>query len=128
MRLLLDTHAFLWFAADSPELSNEAKSLLENVNNDLFLSYVSLWEIGIKVSLGKLSVPQPFDAFISTQLSLNDIELLPLSIAQISTVVTLPFHHRDPFDRLLAAQSMVEDLPLVSRDEIFDVYAVKRLW
>src|ERR1700690_3897860 len=127
MRLLLDTHTFLWFAADSPELSQTAKELLEDEGNDLFLSYTSLWEIGIKVSLDKLTVPQPFETFISDQLSLNEIGLLTFSIAQISAVVTLPFHHRDPFDRLLAAQALTEDLSLVSKDRIFDEYGVKRL-
>lgn len=80
------------------------------------------------MSLGKLDVPQPFEAFISEQLLLNNLELLLLSLKQISTIVTLPFHHRDPFDRLLAAQALTENLLLVSRDAIFDDYGVKRLW
>ena len=128
MRLLLDTHTFLWFIANKAELSQTAKTLPEDGNNDLFISYASIWEMAIKVSLGKLAVPQPFEQFISGQLAVNDITLLQFSLAQISTVVSLPFHHRDPFDRLLAAQAIIEGLPLISRDAIFDVYPVKSLW
>lgn len=128
MKFLLDTHTFLWFIANNPELSKAAKALLEDSNTDLFLSYASLWEIAIKVSLGKLSLPEPFEAFVAEQLEVNSIELLPLSLKQISAVVRLPFHHRDPFDRLLAAQSLTEAIPIVSRDSIFDEYSVERRW
>lgn len=128
MKFLLDTHTFLWFIANNPELSKAAKELLEDSNTELLLSYASLWEIAIKVSLGKLSLPEPFEAFVAEQLEVNSIELLPLSVKQISAVVSLPFHHRDPFDRLLAAQSLTEALPLVSRDTIFDEYRVSRRW
>lgn len=128
MRLLLDTHTFLWFTADEQALSANAKALLEDGSNELFLSYASVWEMAIKVSLAKLTLPQPYDDFLSEQLSLNDIRLLPLSLAQISAVVSLPFHHRDPFDRLMAAQALVEGLPLVSKDQIFDDYGVQRFW
>ncbi len=84
--------------------------------------------MAIKVSPGKLTVSAPFESFISEQIRLNNIELLPFSLPQIAAVVTLPFHHRDPFDRLLVAQALTENLPLVSRDKTLDAYGMKRLW
>ena len=127
MRLLLDTHTFLWFIDDSPRLSSNAKSLLES-DNDLLLSTASLWEIAIKLSIGKLRVPQPFAPFVRQQLSINAIDILQIDTAHLAIVSTLPFHHRDPFDRLLVAQAMIEQLPIVSADIAFDRYSTKRLW
>ncbi len=127
MRLLLDTHAFLWFIDDDPRLSARAKSLLES-DADLLPSAASLWEVAIKVSLGKLTLAQPFDVFLPEQLVKNAVEVLPISLAHLGAVVALPFHHRDPFDRLLAAQALVEQLPIVSADSALDAYPAQRLW
>jgi PIN domain nuclease of toxin-antitoxin system len=127
MKLLLDTHAFLWFIDDSPRLSAQAKALLES-DVELMISAASLWEIAIKGSLGKLTLAQPYETFIPQQLEQNSIEILPSELEHISVVATLPFHHRDPFDRLLLAQAMVEQLPVVSADTVFDMYAIERLW
>ncbi len=127
MRYLLDTHTFLWFVNDDSQLSIDAKNLLES-DVDLLLSVGSLWEIAIKVSIGKLSLPDSYDKFIPQQMALNDIEMLPLNLAHLEVVVTLPLHHRDPFDRLLIAQAMVENLPIVSADGMFDNYGVNREW
>jgi PIN domain nuclease of toxin-antitoxin system len=127
MRLLLDTHTFLWFIDDNPRLSSTAKSLLES-DNDLLLSTASLWEIALKLSIGKLSLPRPFEPFVRQQLSVNAIDILQIDTAHLSVVATLPFHHRDPFDRLLVAQAMVEQLPIVSADEAFNAYSIERLW
>jgi PIN domain nuclease of toxin-antitoxin system len=127
MRLLLDTHTFLWFIDDNPRLSARAKALLES-DADLLLSVMSLWEISIKVSISKLTLAQPYDIFMPQQLTANVIEILPISLAHLGVVATLPFHHRDPFDRLLVAQAMIEQLPIVSIDSAFDAYSVKRLW
>ena len=127
MKLLLDTHTFLWFIDDNPRLSQRAKALLES-DADSLLRVGSLWEISIKVSIGKLSLAQPFDTFVPQQLADNDIEILPISLAHLGVVSTLPFHHRDPFDRLLVAQAMTEQVPIVSADTAFDAYSVKRLW
>ncbi|HAJ61322.1 MAG TPA: PIN domain nuclease [Cyanobacteria bacterium UBA8543] len=127
MKLLLDTHTFLWFINDSPQLSTDAKNLLES-EVDLWLSVVSLWEIAIKTSLGKLTLPDTYDKFIPQQLTLNDIEILPISMAHLALVATLPFHHRDPFDRLLVAQAIVEKVSIVSIDVVFDSYTVNRIW
>jgi PIN domain nuclease of toxin-antitoxin system len=127
MKLLLDTHAFLWFIEDNPRLSVEAKALLES-DVELLISAASLWEIAIKASLGKLTLAQPYDTFIPQQLEQNMIEILPIELAHLAIVSALPFYHRDPFDRLLIAQAMAERLPLVSADAAFDAYAVERRW
>ena len=127
MRYLIDTHTFLWFIEDSPQLSVDAKSLLES-DADMLLSVASLWEIAIKVSIGKLSLPDVYERFIPQQIAVNDIEVLPISVAHLSVVAGLPFHHRDPFDRLIIAQSTVEQMSIISIDGAFDAYTVKRLW
>jgi PIN domain nuclease of toxin-antitoxin system len=128
MKLLLDTHTFLWFIMGNPKLSEKARALIEDTGNDRLLSIASLWEIAIKHSLGKLSLARPFQALIPQQLERNRIEVLPITVAHLATVTMLPFHHRDPFDRLLVAQAAVERLPVVTVDSAFDAYAVERLW
>lgn len=128
MRLLLDTHAFLWFIMGSPNLSARAHALIEDEANERFLSAASLWEMAIKLSTGKLTLSAPFDVLIPRQLGLNGIELLNIEVTHAAVISTLPFHHRDPFDRLLVAQAIVENMPIVSVDTAFDMYAVKRLW
>ena len=127
MNLLIDTHVFLWFIMGSPHLTAEARALIEDEKNRKFISIASLWEIAIKSSIGKLTLSSPFDKLIPQQLSLNGFELLPIEIAHLAAVATLPFHHRDPFDRLLIAQSMVEKMPIVSIDSAFEAYNVNRL-
>ena len=127
MRLLLDTHTFLWFIDDNQRLSSGAKSLLES-DNELLLSTASLWEIAIKLSIGKLTLPQPFEPFVRQQLSINAIGILQIETAHLQVISTLPFHHRDPFDRLLIAQARVEDLPIVSAEAVFDAYSTERRW
>jgi PIN domain nuclease of toxin-antitoxin system len=128
VKLLLDTHIFLWFIAGHQRLSLAARNLIEDDANQPYLSIASLWEMAIKLSLGKLSLGQPFEQLISQQLRLNGIELLPIAVEHVNQVVTMPFHHRDPFDRLLVAQAMVEQIPIVSADEAFKPYEIKRLW
>ena len=128
MRLLLDTHAFLWFIMGSANLSVNARALIENPANERLLSVASLWEIAIKTSLGKLALSSPFGDLIPEQLSLNGIDLLQIKVDYLSTLTALPFHHRDPFDRLIIAQSLVEKIPVVSIDGAFDTYGVTRLW
>lgn len=128
MKLLLDTHAFLWFIAGSASLSGDARALIEDGTNERWLSVASLWEMAIKTSLGKLTLSAPFDVLIPQQLNLNGVELLDIKMTHASLVATLPFHHRDPFDRLLIAQAIVEQMPIVSVDPAFDAYAVTRLW
>ena len=128
MRLLLDTHSFIWYIMDSHKLSDRGRELIENEDNEILLSLASVWEMAIKQSTGKLSLGLPFKAFIEEQLSANSIELLIINLDHIDTVVTLPFHHRDPFDRLIIAQAMVEQIPIISVDSVFDSYPSQRLW
>jgi PIN domain nuclease of toxin-antitoxin system len=127
MKVLLDTHAFLWFVNDDPQLSLAVKTLMES-DVDLLLSVASLWEISIKVGIGKLDLPKLFDVFIPEQLEINEIEILPIELRHLTPLTSLPLHHRDPFDRLLISQSLVEELTILSADKIFDQYAVNRSW
>ena len=128
MRLLLDTHAFLWFIMGDRHLSATARALIENLANERWLSVGSLWEIAIKVSLGKLTLSSPFEVLFPAQLDRNDVQLLGITAQHTQVVAGLPFHHRDPFDRLLVAQCRVEGLALVSADHAFDAYGVQRIW
>jgi PIN domain nuclease of toxin-antitoxin system len=128
MKLLLDTHAFLWFLMGNPNLSANARTLIEDQANGKFLSIASLWEIAIKVSISKLALSAPFDSLIPQQLKVNGFELLNLEIAHAAALINLPFHHRDPFDRLLIAQAMVEQMQIVSIDSTFDSYQTTRVW
>ena len=128
MRLLLDTHAFLWFVAGDTTISKHARALIEDEANDKFVSLASLWEIAIKTSLLKLQLRNPFQEFIPEQLARNGFQILMLTVEHTLKVATLPFHHRDPFDRMLVAQCLVENLPLLSNDEPLDAYGIQRLW
>lgn len=127
MKLLIDTHTFLWFIDDSPRLSARAKQSIEAAD-EVYLSVASLWEIAVKISLEKLTLRLPFEDLATTQLTSNAIRLLSIAVEHLAGVATLPFHHRDPFDRLLIAQALAEELSVVSVDPLFDAYAVKRLW
>ena len=128
MNLLLDTQALLWFVLDDPRLSGRARESIVATDGLIFVSPASLWEIAIKISLGKYALPAPFAAFWDDQLLTNNFTLLPISMSHTARVVDLPFHHRDPFDRLIIAQSLVEGTPVTSSDEMFDRYGVKRVW
>ncbi len=128
MRLLLDTHTLLWFLANDTQLSASARSNIENPSNEKWVSAASLWEIAIKLSLEKLKLPKPFGEVFPHQLEINGFGLLPVSCIHLSHLTALPFHHRDPFDRLLIAQAQADDLTIVSRDPEFSKYAVKVLW
>lgn len=127
MKILLDTHAFLWFVNDDAQLSSTARNLIES-DTDVWVSMASLWEIAIKVSINKLTLPQPFNEFISQQIQTNEMDILSISLAHLNHLLTLPLHHRDPFDRLLIAQSQVEKVSLVSLDAIVDRYNINRIW
>lgn len=128
MRLLIDTHAFLWLISNDRQLTQRSRELLEDGENDLLLSVASLWEMAIKQSIGKLELDAPFSSFISEQLALNSVAVLDITMEHLSVVATLARHHRDPFDRLIIAQAIEESLPVVSIDEKFDAYPVERLW
>lgn len=128
MRILLDTHTFLWFVNGDSRLSTRSRLVIEDVTNERLLSIASIWEMAIKVSLGRLSFDAPFTLFITEQMRLNRIDLLSIGVAHAAQVTMLPYHHRDPFDRLLIAQAIEEKIPLVSVDTAFDAYAITRVW
>ena len=126
MSLLLDTHAFLWWVSDDARLTARARRAI--AGEPCVLSVVSCWEMAIKASLGKLEIPLPLDRFIADQLETNGFGLLPLGIEHAGAVAGLPFHHRDPFDRLLVTQALREEMSIVSADKVFRRYGVKRIW
>ena len=128
MKVLLDTHTFLWFIQGNAKMSASSRSVIEDPSNQSFVSMASLWEMAIKFSLQKLNLGQPFDRLIPQQLVQNGFGLLPISVGHVTGVVSLPFHHRDPFDRLLIAQAKMEQMPIVSCDAAFDSYGIARLW
>ncbi len=128
MRVLLDTHGFLWFIEGKPLLSITARRIVEDTANERLLSIASVWEAAIKFGTGKLELSQPFADLIPYQLRINDIRLVSITFDHTAQLTTLPFHHRDPFNRLLIAQAMTGNLPIVSVNSAFDAYAVTRLW
>ena len=127
MNLLLDTHAFLWFIAGDARLKEEAKAHIKDTKNTVWLSVASLWEISIKTSLEKLSLAGPFTTLIPQQLRHNKIDTLSISFTHLATLQTLPFHHRDPFDRLIIVQAQSEGLTLVTKDADIMKYSVSTL-
>ena len=127
MKLLPDTHAFLWFVAGDGRLSDRARRAMERADAELLLSAACVWEMAIKASLGRLSLPLPVRDYVSEKLEAG-FRTLPVELAHAAAVESLPFHHRDPFDRLLIAQSLVEGIPLVSGDPAFGKYRVKVVW
>jgi PIN domain nuclease of toxin-antitoxin system len=128
MKLLLDTCALLWFLSDDPKLSINARAALQDPANVRWLSPISLLEIALKVRIRKLAISAPFGLLFPAQLAANRVQLLPMEARHIEPLTTLPFHHNDPFDRLIVATSLVENLKLVSPDAILDAYGVTRLW
>ncbi|MBV8230467.1 MAG: type II toxin-antitoxin system VapC family toxin [Planctomycetaceae bacterium] len=128
MRLLLDTHAFLWFILADPKMSAAALNLITDPANQKQISPASYWEIAIKIRLGKYSLPSPYETFMRQQHLRNNFAILQIAVSHTAVLTTLPLHHRDPFDRLLVAQAMVEDIPLVSGDPALDAYPIIRLW
>lgn len=128
MRLLLDTHAFLWWVEDAPALSRRARRLMADPRNECLLSLASCWEMAIKLSLGKLKLQSPIERFVPEQLAENGFRSLEIDFDDIARVASLPFHHRDPFDRLLVAQALGRNLRLVSVERVFARYGAKRVW
>ena len=128
MRVLLDTHALLWFLNDDRRLSRHAYGLITAPDTGVLISVASLWEIVIKASLGRLELAEPFGDLIPAQLAAERIEVLPIEIRHLAALRDLPLHHRDPFDRLIIAQAVSERVPVVSRDREFGTYPVTVLW
>jgi PIN domain nuclease of toxin-antitoxin system len=128
MQALLDTHTFLWWIADDPQLSAHAHQIISDGANDLFFSPVSGWEIAIKTQLGKLALPANLEEFVFEQLSRNLFTPLPVQFTHVLGVYRLPPLHRDPFDRLLIAQSRLEALPILTVDPLIRQYEVQTIW
>ena len=128
MRHLLDTHTLLWYTLADPQLSATAKSLILDPSHEILISPASYWEIAIKIRIGKLTLNQPYDDFIDVCLNQYGFVILPVEPKHTTILTTLPLHHRDPFDRLIIAQAMVEDIAVISNDDAFDDYPVRRLW
>lgn len=128
MRLLLDTQAFLWFLLDDPRLSASARKLIEDPSNDVEISPASYWEIAIKIALKKYALPEPYEIFMEREIADNGFHVLSIEPKHTAVLTTLPMHHRDPFDRLIVAQAMVDAIPLVSADPQLDAYPIRRLW
>jgi PIN domain nuclease of toxin-antitoxin system len=125
MKLLLDTQIFIWWADEPTRLSTQAFALCSDVNNELFLSVVSAWEIQIKVQLGKLRLNQPLEEVVKSQQQANELAILSVQFTHVLALKHLPQHHKDPFDRLLIAQAITEDLAILSVDFMFAQYPVK---
>lgn len=128
MTLLLDTHAVLWFWWNDPRLSATATALIRDPSNRKLVSPATAWEVAIKVSMAKLDIGGPYRGFFPQQMNRTNFEWLPIADEHLAQVASLPFHHKDPFDRLLIAQATYENNPIVSADQIFDHYQVTRLW
>ena len=128
MKLLLDTHTFLWWITDDQKLSGRAREIISDGSNELFLSAATGWEIAIKVQIGRLKLPEEPIRFILEQMRINAIQSLPIQMNHALHISTLPQHHRDPFDRLLIAQAQLEGLPGLSSDHQLANYQVEVIW
>ncbi|MDG2991652.1 type II toxin-antitoxin system VapC family toxin [Candidatus Synechococcus calcipolaris G9] len=128
MKLLLDTHTFLWFIAGNLDLSDLARNLIEDQVNQRFLSVASLWEMSIKASIGKLEIEMAFTELVKREVYGNAIELLKIQPEHLDELAKLPFHHKDPFDRLIIAQSLTENISIITKDNAFWSYPVTALW
>lgn len=126
-KFLIDTHTFIWLIDDDPKLSSTYKSLIDDSDNEIFISIASLWEMAIKISIGKLKVAGVLQQMIE-ELFVRNIKILPINPSHVLKVETLPFHHKDPFDRIIVAQCLVENLTAISVDEILDEYHVNRVF
>ena len=127
MRLLLDTHAFLWFASGDRRLSQRARGSMEAEDAQLHISAATVWEIAIKAGRGRLTLPTPVDAYVAEKIA-EGYRMVAVTWAHAAAVERLPVHHRDPFDRLLVAQGIAERLPIVTRDRVFRKYGVDVIW
>ncbi len=128
MRALLDTHTFLWWITDDSRLSFRVREVIADGRSDLFFSAASGWEIAIKANLGKIEAPDDLERFVNEQLSRNAIQVLPIYLSHALHVYTLPDHHRDPFDRLLISQAVLEELTVLSADPQIAEYPVDLAW
>jgi PIN domain nuclease of toxin-antitoxin system len=128
MRALLDTHTFLWWNLDAPQLSANAREFIANGGNEIFLSAASAWEIALKAAKGRLILPEPPDQYVANRMRLHRFSALPIELSHALEVFRLPDIHPDPFDRLLIAQCQLEDMPILSRDAEIGRYRIEVIW
>jgi PIN domain nuclease of toxin-antitoxin system len=126
--ILLDTHTFLWFILDDAQLSSKADALISDPSNEISISPVTYWEIAIKISIGKYSLPEPYQVFMDREIGINNFRILAIQPKHTATLIDLPLYHKDPFDRLLISQAIVENMPILSADKAFDAYPIHRIW
>jgi PIN domain nuclease of toxin-antitoxin system len=127
-RFLLDTHAFIWWVSDSIELSAEVREIIASPKHEIFFSAASAWEIAIKARLGRLKVVGNPETSVPNNIAKNNFVALPITVEAALRTHALERHHDDPFDRLLVAQSLTEDMPLISKDKVFKKYKITTLW
>lgn len=128
MKLLLDTQCWLWWFSQPEKLNENVIEQIVDETNELWFSVASIWEMGIKVSIGKLPLPEQIDHYISTRMTQLGARSLEITVSHALQAATLPLHHRDPFDRMLIAQAQIEEMTLVSADSTFNQYEVSLLW
>ncbi|MBD1937868.1 type II toxin-antitoxin system VapC family toxin [Microcoleus sp. FACHB-68] len=128
MRVVLDTHTFLWWVTDAPQLSNTVRGIIADSDNTILFSAASAWEIVIKVRTGKLILPEEPESYIPSRLAANQFESLPIQMNHVLQVAKLPGYHKDPFDRILIAQSQIEKIPILTIDNLITQYAVSSIW
>ena len=128
MKLLLDTQCWLWWFSEPEKLNEEAIEQIVTETNEIWFSVASVWEIGIKVAIGKLPLPEPTEDYISTRMTQLGARMLEITAIHALQTASLPLHHRDPFDRMLIAQAQIEDMTIASADSMFDRYQVSLIW
>ncbi len=128
MNYLLDTHVFIWWITGESRLPQTVQKVLSEAAGSVWVSAASLWEMALKIKLGKLKMPEPFDTYVLRQIQINRMEVLPIHAPHVLETMKLPAHHRDPFDRLLVAQARREELTLISGDSAMRSYDVAILW
>ncbi len=128
MKVLLDTHSLIWFFSGNSKLSKTVRELIDDSSQQKLISLVSVWEMGIKQSKGKLTLSLPLEEYILEKNKLEDFDILPIKLEHLALIPRLPFYHNDPFDRLLIAQTLTENIPILSIDNVFDQYKVTRIW
>jgi PIN domain nuclease of toxin-antitoxin system len=128
MELLLDPHVLIWWSLDSAKLSRKVHKLLTDAGNTHVISIASVWEIQVKVQLGKLGLDVKLSELITHQKQVNNLQILPIDLTHIYALENLPNEHRDPFDRITIAQAMVEEMPFLIADKVFDLYPIERVW
>ena len=128
MKVLLDTHTFIWFNLNDPRLTDRARRIIEDATNQVLISPASYWEIAIKISNNRFAINVSYEVFWQSGIDDRGFEILPIELRHTSQLLSMPFHHKDPFDCLLVAQALAEQIPLISNDSTLDTYGIERIW